>query len=371
MTHLDGAPTVLDHDRRGTAGAPARPGAGGDGGGRGPQSHGDRPDARARCADRPRLRHDRALRSLHAQRVAGRLVGAATGRPGTPAGPPGRRDDPGRPDPGGRRGDERRPARRPDDGRDRDARQQRDGGLLQRPRGAPRHAFRGGWLHSGDLGVQHSDGYVELRDRAKDIIISGGENISTVEIEHAIESHPAVLEAAVIGVPDDKWGERPKAFVLRRPGAEVDEAELIGLPPDPHRQVQGARARSSSSTNSHARPQARSRSSSSAKRNGPATPAGSRDEGRDMLADETYDETTLATTEIGRSLGTDYFGLRDELTDAERDYLKRTRDVRRQRGAAGHQRLLGARRVPVGADQEDGHARHRRRRHRGLRVPRR
>jgi fatty-acyl-CoA synthase len=89
-------------------------------------------------------------------------------------------------------------------------------------------AFRGGWLHSGDLGVQHSDGYVELRDRAKDIIISGGENISTVEVEHAIESHPSVLEVAVIGIPDEKWGERPKAFVVRRPGAEVNETELIG-----------------------------------------------------------------------------------------------------------------------------------------------
>jgi fatty-acyl-CoA synthase len=93
---------------------------------------------------------------------------------------------------------------------------------------ATEQAFRGGWLHSGDLGVQHSDGYVELRDRAKDIIISGGENISTVEIEHAIETHPAVLEVAVIGIPDEKWGERPKAFVLRKPGAELNEAELIG-----------------------------------------------------------------------------------------------------------------------------------------------
>jgi len=88
-------------------------------------------------------------------------------------------------------------------------------------------AFLGGWLHSGDLGVQHSDGYVELRDRAKDIIISGGENISTVEIEHAIETHAAVLEVAVIGIPDEKWGERPKAFVIRKPGAAVNEAELI------------------------------------------------------------------------------------------------------------------------------------------------
>ncbi len=92
---------------------------------------------------------------------------------------------------------------------------------------ATEKAFRGGWLHSGDLGVQHSDGYVELRDRAKDIIISGGENISTVEIEHGIESHPAVQEAAVIGIPDDKWGERPKAFVVRKTGVEVSEAELI------------------------------------------------------------------------------------------------------------------------------------------------
>ena len=82
---------------------------------------------------------------------------------------------------------------------------------------ATEKAFRGGWFHSGDLGVQHSDGYIELRDRAKDIIISGGENISTIEIEHALESHPAVLEVAVIGMPDEKWGERPKAFVIRRP----------------------------------------------------------------------------------------------------------------------------------------------------------
>jgi fatty-acyl-CoA synthase len=92
---------------------------------------------------------------------------------------------------------------------------------------ATEKVFKGGWLHSGDLGVQHSDGYVELRDRAKDIIISGGENISTVEIEHAIETHPGVLDVAVIGIPDEKWGERPKAFVVRRPGAEVSEAEVI------------------------------------------------------------------------------------------------------------------------------------------------
>src|SRR3954468_17166365 len=88
-------------------------------------------------------------------------------------------------------------------------------------------AFRGGWFHSGDLGVQHPDGYIQLRDRAKDVIISGGENISTVEVEQTIDSHPAVLDVAVIGVPDEKWGERPKAFVVLRPGAEVSEGDLI------------------------------------------------------------------------------------------------------------------------------------------------
>jgi len=88
-------------------------------------------------------------------------------------------------------------------------------------------AFAGGWFHSGDLGVMHPDGYVELRDRAKDVIVSGGENISTVEVERAIDSHPAVLEVAVVGVPDDTWGERPKAFVVLAPGGSVSPAELI------------------------------------------------------------------------------------------------------------------------------------------------
>jgi acyl-CoA synthetase (AMP-forming)/AMP-acid ligase II len=88
-------------------------------------------------------------------------------------------------------------------------------------------AFRGGWFHSGDLGVMHDDGYVELRDRKKDIIISGGENISTVEIERTLFRHPAVLEAAVVGVPDPKWGEVPKAFVTLRPGVAATEREVI------------------------------------------------------------------------------------------------------------------------------------------------
>jgi fatty-acyl-CoA synthase len=92
---------------------------------------------------------------------------------------------------------------------------------------ATAEAFRGGWFHSGDLGVMHSDGYIELRDRIKDIVISGGENISTVEVEQALMSHPAVLEAAVIGVPDDKWGERPKAFVVFRADHSATPEELI------------------------------------------------------------------------------------------------------------------------------------------------
>ena len=88
-------------------------------------------------------------------------------------------------------------------------------------------AFAGGWFHSGDLGVMHVDGYVELRDRAKDVVISGGENISTIEVEQAVVSHPAVLEAAVIGVPDEQWGERPKAFVVLSEGESVTPDELI------------------------------------------------------------------------------------------------------------------------------------------------
>lgn len=90
-----------------------------------------------------------------------------------------------------------------------------------------RKAFVGGWFHSGDLGVMHPDGYVQLRDRAKDIVISGGENISTIEVEHAILSHPAVLEAAVVGTPDDKWGERPKAFVVVKNEKRVTATDVI------------------------------------------------------------------------------------------------------------------------------------------------
>jgi fatty-acyl-CoA synthase len=92
---------------------------------------------------------------------------------------------------------------------------------------ATAEAFAGGWFHSGDLGVVHPDGYIELRDRKKDIIISGGENISTIEVEHTIVKHPAVLECAVVARPHEKWGEVPKAFVALRPGASASEQEII------------------------------------------------------------------------------------------------------------------------------------------------
>ena len=88
-------------------------------------------------------------------------------------------------------------------------------------------AFRGGWFHSGDLAVMHADGYIEVRDRAKDIIISGGENISSLEVERVLYEHPAVLEAAIVAWPDEKWGEVPHAYVLVREDVVVSEQDLI------------------------------------------------------------------------------------------------------------------------------------------------
>ena len=90
-------------------------------------------------------------------------------------------------------------------------------------------AFAGGWFHSGDLAVWHPDGNIELRDRGKDIIISGGENISSIEVEQAIAAHPAVLECAVVGIPHPHWGERPKAFVMLNEGAAADAGEIIAF----------------------------------------------------------------------------------------------------------------------------------------------
>jgi fatty-acyl-CoA synthase len=88
-------------------------------------------------------------------------------------------------------------------------------------------SFRGGWFHTGDLGVQHPDGYIEIKDRLKDIIISGGENISSIEVEIALTRHPAVAMAAVVARPDETWGETPCAFVQLRPDAAASEQDII------------------------------------------------------------------------------------------------------------------------------------------------
>ncbi len=99
-------------------------------------------------------------------------------------------------------------------------------GYLKNPQ-ATREAFAGGWYHSGDLAVQHPDGYIEVKDRSKDIIISGGENISSLEVEETLYRHPKVLEAAVVARPDETWGEAPCAFVTLRDGATAEAAEII------------------------------------------------------------------------------------------------------------------------------------------------
>jgi fatty-acyl-CoA synthase len=99
-------------------------------------------------------------------------------------------------------------------------------GYLKNP-SATEEAFRGGWYHTGDLAVWHPDGYVKIKDRSKDIIISGGENISTIEVEDVLYSHPAILEAAVVARPDEKWGETPCAFVTLKSGAEPITAEEV------------------------------------------------------------------------------------------------------------------------------------------------
>ena len=100
-------------------------------------------------------------------------------------------------------------------------------GYLKNP-SASAEAFAGGWFHTGDLAVMHPDGYVEIKDRAKDIIISGGENISSLEVEEVLYKHPDVMEAAVVAHPDEKWGETPHAFITLKPGATaVTDADII------------------------------------------------------------------------------------------------------------------------------------------------
>ena len=101
-------------------------------------------------------------------------------------------------------------------------------GYLDDP-AATEEVFRGGWLHSGDAAVVHPDGRIEVRDRFKDVIVSGGENISTIEVEQALARHPAVLECAVVGIPDDYWGERPKAFVTLNEGDAATPEEIIAF----------------------------------------------------------------------------------------------------------------------------------------------
>jgi len=99
-------------------------------------------------------------------------------------------------------------------------------GYLKNP-SATAEAFAGGWFHSGDLAVWHPDGYVEIKDRSKDIIISGGENISSIEVEDVLYRHPQILEASVVAMPSEKWGETPCAFVTLKPGQTLSAEELI------------------------------------------------------------------------------------------------------------------------------------------------
>src|SRR6185295_15921585 len=99
-------------------------------------------------------------------------------------------------------------------------------GYLKNPK-ATRDALKDGWFHSGDLGVMYPDGYIQLKDRSKDIIISGGENISSIEVEDAIARHPDVMFVAVVARPDPKWGEHPCAFVELRAGRRPSEADIL------------------------------------------------------------------------------------------------------------------------------------------------
>jgi fatty-acyl-CoA synthase len=101
-------------------------------------------------------------------------------------------------------------------------------GYLKNP-DATRDAFAGGWFHSGDLAIVHADGYVKIKDRSKDVIISGGENISSLEVEDVLHRHPAVLVAAVVARPDEKWGETPCAFLELKDGHDVSEQEIVAF----------------------------------------------------------------------------------------------------------------------------------------------
>jgi fatty-acyl-CoA synthase len=101
-------------------------------------------------------------------------------------------------------------------------------GYLKNPK-ATKEAFAGGWFHTGDLGVWHPDGYVEWKDRSKDIIISGGENISSIEVEDILYANPKVAAVAVVAKPDEKWGETPTAFIELKPGEDATAEEIIAF----------------------------------------------------------------------------------------------------------------------------------------------
>jgi fatty-acyl-CoA synthase len=101
-------------------------------------------------------------------------------------------------------------------------------GYLKNPK-ATEESFRGGWYHTGDLAVMQPDGYVKIKDRSKDIIISGGENISSIEVEDVLYRHPAVMAAAVVATPDPKWGEVPCAFVELKEGASASAEEIVAF----------------------------------------------------------------------------------------------------------------------------------------------
>ena len=128
-----------------------------------------------------------------------------------------------------------------------------------------------GWFHTGDGGTIDDDNYVTISDRKKDVIISGGENVSSIEVEDAIFQHPDVAEVAVIGIPDEKWGELVTALVVTSPGADADRGRRDRVDHAHASPATSARSASSSATSSPARPPASCRSSSSARRSGRVT----------------------------------------------------------------------------------------------------
>ena len=153
-----------------------------------------------------------------------------------------------------------RAARRRDARRDRRARQRRHGRATSTIPTATAAAIRDGWFHSGDAAVVHADGYVEIRDRIKDVIISGGENISSVEVEAALLAHPAVMEVGVVGLPHEKWGEAPHAFVVLKPGALGDAGGAARRTAARSSRISRCRTASRSSPSCRAPPPARFRS---------------------------------------------------------------------------------------------------------------